>query len=384
MSRIRADRYTNRLGTGAPVFSNGVNITGNVGVGTTVPTSKLTVVGNMNVTGTVSVGGTLTYEDVTNIDSVGIITAQAGVNVTGSTVTVGTAITLRQNGNAEYSGVILAGIDPRGGGGTGLYIDGSSGAIVAGATGSNAILKGFQSGGSEKFRFSADGTGFLMGDAGIGTDTLNNLSRVSIQMPTAGGAGAITVVNNSQGIGNTNIVLRSIDNNGGNWADAEFRAEGYSFKSGTQERLHITASGQVTKPSNAAFRAQGNTQYANQTSSFDPIYDNEIFDAGGNYNPTNGRFTAPVDGKYFFYFVFLTYPDNDPTYKTLGFTVNGSQSYNNGFTRRQSSSQNSNQVSTFLNLSANDYVIPHVQLPSGTFDFYMVTGHAHFFGYLVS
>ena len=150
------------------------------------------------------------------------------------------------------------------------------------------------------------------------------------------------------------------------------------------EKFRISSDGHVTKPSNAAFRAQGDTQYANQTSSFDPIYDNEIFDAGGNYNPTNGRFTAPVDGKYFFYFVFLTYPDNDPTYKTLGFTVNGSQSYNNGFTRRQSSSQNSNQVSTFLNLSANDYVIPHVQLPSGTFDFYMVTGHAHFFGYLVS
>ena len=35
MSRIRADRYTNRLGTGAPTFSNGVNIIGNVGVGTT-------------------------------------------------------------------------------------------------------------------------------------------------------------------------------------------------------------------------------------------------------------------------------------------------------------------------------------------------------------
>ncbi len=83
MSRIRADRYTNRLGTGAPVFSNGVNITGNVGVGTTVPTSKLTVVGNMNVTGTVSVGGTLTYEDVTSIDSVGVITARSGIDATG-------------------------------------------------------------------------------------------------------------------------------------------------------------------------------------------------------------------------------------------------------------------------------------------------------------
>ncbi len=90
MSRIRADRYTNRLGTGAPLFSNGVNITGNVGVGTTVPTSKLTVLGDMNVTGKVSVGGTLTYEDVTSIDSVGIITAQSGVHVTSGNVGIGT------------------------------------------------------------------------------------------------------------------------------------------------------------------------------------------------------------------------------------------------------------------------------------------------------
>ena len=33
--------------------------------------------------GNVSVGGTLTYQDVTNIDSVGIITAQSGIRITG-------------------------------------------------------------------------------------------------------------------------------------------------------------------------------------------------------------------------------------------------------------------------------------------------------------
>ena len=32
--------------------------------------------------GNVSIGGTLTYEDVTNIDSVGIITARSGIKVT--------------------------------------------------------------------------------------------------------------------------------------------------------------------------------------------------------------------------------------------------------------------------------------------------------------
>ena len=34
-----------------------------------------------NFTGNVSIGGTLTYQDVTNIDSVGVITARAGVKV---------------------------------------------------------------------------------------------------------------------------------------------------------------------------------------------------------------------------------------------------------------------------------------------------------------
>ena len=36
---------------------------------------------NLTVSGNVSIGGTLTYEDVTNIDSVGIVTARAGVKV---------------------------------------------------------------------------------------------------------------------------------------------------------------------------------------------------------------------------------------------------------------------------------------------------------------
>ena len=39
------------------------------------------VTGALEVTGNVSIGGTLTYEDVTNIDSVGVITARSGVDV---------------------------------------------------------------------------------------------------------------------------------------------------------------------------------------------------------------------------------------------------------------------------------------------------------------
>ena len=37
--------------------------------------------------GDVGIAGTLTYEDVTNVDSIGIITARAGIDVTGGTIT---------------------------------------------------------------------------------------------------------------------------------------------------------------------------------------------------------------------------------------------------------------------------------------------------------
>ena len=52
------------------------------------------VVNNINAgvstfSGNVSIGGTLTYEDVTNIDSVGLITARGGINLTGGNITLG-------------------------------------------------------------------------------------------------------------------------------------------------------------------------------------------------------------------------------------------------------------------------------------------------------
>ena len=57
---------------------------------------------NLTVNNNLIVGGTLTYEDVKNIDSVGLITARAGVKVTGGELVVGNNIKL---GNA---GVITA------------------------------------------------------------------------------------------------------------------------------------------------------------------------------------------------------------------------------------------------------------------------------------
>ncbi len=134
MSRIRANKITNKLGTGAIELEKGahitvgmgitgagvINISGSItgssfsgdgsgligvastdniitGTAATFNTFPVDINAGMTVTGVstmaaitattgtfsgnVSIGGTLTYEDVTNIDSVGLITAREGVRV---------------------------------------------------------------------------------------------------------------------------------------------------------------------------------------------------------------------------------------------------------------------------------------------------------------
>ena len=61
-----------------------------------------TVTGVARFTGDVSIGGTLTYEDVTNVDSVGLITARNGINMSGGTATF--AGDIDANGGANISG----------------------------------------------------------------------------------------------------------------------------------------------------------------------------------------------------------------------------------------------------------------------------------------
>ncbi len=61
-----------------------LNSVENTALSTWAGTTNITTIGtlgSLNVTGNVSVGGTLTYEDVTNIDSVGIVTARTGLKI---------------------------------------------------------------------------------------------------------------------------------------------------------------------------------------------------------------------------------------------------------------------------------------------------------------
>jgi hypothetical protein len=73
-------------GTQAGIGTVGVTTTGTT-FHVDRATGEITFVTDAKFNGTVGIAGTLTYEDVTNIDAIGIITARAGINVTGGTIT---------------------------------------------------------------------------------------------------------------------------------------------------------------------------------------------------------------------------------------------------------------------------------------------------------
>ena len=67
------------------------NIEADAGVSTVFFNSDIGATdGTLNIDGNLTVDGVITYEDVTSVDSVGIVTAQSGIHVTGGSVGIGT------------------------------------------------------------------------------------------------------------------------------------------------------------------------------------------------------------------------------------------------------------------------------------------------------
>jgi hypothetical protein len=78
MSQLQVDNIYDKAGTGSPNFPKGAIVTGII--------TATTFVGNITgvaatFSGNVSIAGTLTYEDVTNVDSIGLVTARSGVRI---------------------------------------------------------------------------------------------------------------------------------------------------------------------------------------------------------------------------------------------------------------------------------------------------------------
>ena len=67
--------------------------------------NDITVPRDGSFTRNVTIGGTLTYEDVTNVDSIGLVTARNGIEVGARP---GVAASISVDGNAEFSGIVTA------------------------------------------------------------------------------------------------------------------------------------------------------------------------------------------------------------------------------------------------------------------------------------
>lgn len=126
----------NLTGTASTATASGTSFglsgTPNITVGFITATGA-SISGNVNVGGNVSIAGTLTYEDVTNIDSVGVVTARAGIVLgpTANTIRLGTGTTISSPASDTFT--ILTGGSER-------VRVGSAGSFSIGTTAANARL----------------------------------------------------------------------------------------------------------------------------------------------------------------------------------------------------------------------------------------------------
>ena len=197
---------------------------------------------NIKVTGiatfdqTVGIAGTLTYEDVTNVDSIGIITARNGINVSGGNLTVG--------GSVEIADSIIHTGDTN----TAIRFPAND-TITA------------ETGGAERLRITSGGS------IGIGTDDpqqdihilKDGLSRVRIETTSTTQNADIIFQNPNglQGVVGYNATKNSIDVDFRNTTDA------ITFSRSGSERLRITSAGSVgvgtTNPLQRLHVKQGST-----------------------------------------------------------------------------------------------------------------------------
>jgi len=94
MSQLNVDTIVSRTG-GSPTFSQGAVFS----QGTSITGIVTATTGSFS--GNLTVGGVLTYEDVTNIDSVGLVTARTGLRVTDGGINVTAGISTFMGGLVE-------------------------------------------------------------------------------------------------------------------------------------------------------------------------------------------------------------------------------------------------------------------------------------------
>ena len=223
MSRVRADKLVDRNATGAPQFTYGAEvpvgygITGAGGINISgMVTATAGFSGNAtgltgtpditvnNITGVAATfTGVVTYEDVTNVDATGIVTARGGVKV-GSLTGTGVTIGVDNSGDAIFAGIVTAGTCFKAGSvsggafgaGVGVTITGDGNAVFSGITtvtyfdATSTLVEAFSStttawNSSGDLNISNGNVQFSSANLGGTTNTLNIISTAGINTDLA-------------------------------------------------------------------------------------------------------------------------------------------------------------------------------------------------------
>ena len=170
--------------------------------------------------------------------------------------------------------------------------------------------------------------------------------------------------------------------------DLVFRTRDSTDDVATTERMRINSEGHVTAPYNPAFRAYLSTEQTSNGVVSSGWSDSGLtlgrsYDRDGDFNTSNGRFTAPVDGVYLFSIMW----DSNASQAGFDLVVNGATGYNVRWepTGRTDDAWESKHYSAHVKLDKDDYVQIVIRHASGSYPVHMGGGYwGHFAGCLIS
>jgi len=332
---------------------------------------------SVSLSGNVSVGGTLTYQDVTNVDALGIGTFRTGIKVLAGQVDVGsniklgnagviTATTLDINGDIDVDGhtnldnVSIAGVSTfasnvivNGGISNAQYLNLSALApsIDFNDTNHNSDFMLQNANGLFKLydntntadRVTVASNGNVSVKKDLDVDGHTNLDNVSVAGVTTF-SGHVQANNIKLDRGSASDFALRIDTTSSTGAcrvsfDESGTSKGqvaYSHdndqveligRSGngaaiitdaTKTGFKVDTNGYVTKPLNPKFWAKSSNAQTLTSDGTNYIknYENEIYDIGSCYDGTN-KFTAPITGYYHFGWSFMLQGSNADTFTYL-------------------------------------------------------------------